>query len=304
MADAAPRHRMTKLERADAALGLLLILPAAALLALVVIYPVFDLIKTGFYALKLSEGPAAPRFIGLANFARAWGDATLWESLRTTLILVGVTVPGALLAGLGLALLANRAVHAKWLIRLAMLMPWMLPLVFTGLLFRWFFDYKLGLVNDVLTRIGLAAPQWLSSPSLAMAAITVAIIWKTSSFVAMVLLAGLQSIPRSLYEAAEIDGAGRWSQFYEITLPMLRPAIIVALVFRTITSIQTFDIPYAMTGGGPGNSTETLAMYIQKTSIDFLDFGYGSALATLMFLVSMAATSFYLKYIHRDPAKA
>ena len=304
MADAAPRHRMTKLERADAALGLLLILPAAALLALVVIYPVFDLIKTGFYALKLSEGPAAPRFIGLANFARAWGDATLWESLRTTLILVGVTVPGALLAGLGLALLANRAAHAKWLIRLAMLMPWMLPLVFTGLLFRWFFDYKLGLVNDMLTRAGFAAPQWLSSPSLAMAAITIAIIWKTSSFVAMVLLAGLQSIPRSLYEAAEIDGAGRWSQFYEITLPMLRPAIIVALVFRTITSIQTFDIPYAMTGGGPGNSTETLAMYIQKTSIDFLDFGYGSALATLMFLVSMAATSFYLKYIHRDPAKA
>ena len=304
MADAAPRHRMTKLERADAALGLLLILPAAALLALVVIYPVFDLIKTGFYALKLSEGPAAPRFIGLANFARAWGDATLWESLRTTLILVGVTVPGALLAGLGLALLANRAVHAKWLFRLAMLMPWMLPLVFTGLLFRWFFDYKLGLVNDMLTRAGFAAPQWLSSPSLAMAAITIAIIWKTSSFVAMVLLAGLQSIPRSLYEAAEIDGAGRWSQFYEITLPMLRPAIIVALVFRTITSIQTFDIPYAMTGGGPGNSTETLAMYIQKTSIDFLDFGYGSALATLMFLVSMAATSFYLKYIHRDPAKA
>ena len=304
MADAAPRHRMTKLERADAALGLLLILPAAALLALVVIYPVFDLIKTGFYALKLSEGLAAPRFIGLANFARAWGDATLWESLRTTLILVGVTVPGALIFGLGLALLADRAVHAKWLIRLAMLMPWMLPLVFTGLLFRWFFDFKLGLVNDALTRAGLAAPQWLSSPSLAMTAITVAIIWKTSSFVAMVLLAGLQSIPRSLYEAAEIDGAGRWSQFYEITLPMLRPAIIVALVFRTITSIQTFDIPYAMTGGGPGNSTETLAMYIQKTSIDFLDFGYGSALATLMFLVSMAATSFYLKYIHRDPAKA
>ena len=304
MADAAPRHRMTKLERADAALGLLLILPAAALLALVVIYPVFDLIKTGFYALKLSEGPAAPRFVGLANFARAWGDTTLWESLRTTLILVGVTVPGALIFGLGLALLADRAVHAKWLIRLAMLMPWMLPLVFTGLLFRWFFDYKLGIVNDVLTRAGSAAPQWLSSPSLAMAAITVAIIWKTSSFVAMVLLAGLQSIPRSLYEAAEIDGAGRWSQFYEITLPMLRPAIIVALVFRTITSIQTFDIPYAMTGGGPGNSTETLAMYIQKTSIDFLDFGYGSALAALMFLVSMAATSFYLKYIHRDPAKA
>ena len=303
MSDAV-RHRMTKLERADFALGLALILPAAALLGLVVVYPVVDLIKTGFYELKLSEGPADPKYIGFANFAKAWGDGTLWESLRTTVIIVVTTVPGALICGLGLALLANRAVHAKWLIRLAMLMPWMLPLVFTGLLFRWFFDFKLGLVNDALTRAGLAAPQWLSSPNLAMLAIVAAIVWKTSSFVAMVLLAGLQSIPKSLYEAAEIDGAGVWSQFTEITLPMLRPAIIVALVFRTITAIQTFDIPYAMTGGGPGNSTETLAMYIQKTSIDFLDFGYGSALATLMFLVSMLATSFYLKYIYRDPVKS
>ena len=304
MSAAPQRHRMTKLERADFALGLALVAPAALLLALVVVYPVYDLIKTSFYALKLSEGPADPRWVGLANFAQAMRDATMWESVRTTLVIIVTTVPGALVAGLGLALLANRAVHAKWLMRLAMLMPWMLPLVFTGLLFRWFFDYKLGIVNDVLGRFGMAAPQWLSSPNLATAAIVVAIVWKTSSFVAMVLLAGLQSIPRSLYEAAEIDGASQWRQFLEITLPMLRPAIVVALVFRTITAIQTFDIPYAMTGGGPGNSTETLAMYIQKTSIDFLDFGYGSALATLMFVVSMAATSFYLKYIYRDTGRA
>ena len=120
---------------------------------------------------------------------------------------------------------------------------------------------------------------------------------------ALVLLAGLQTIPRSLYEAAEIDGAGRWQQFVEITLPMLRPAIVVALIFRTITAIQTFDIPYAMTGGGPGDSTETLAMYIHKTTIDFLDFGYGSALAALMFVVSIVVTSGYLRYTRRDPGR-
>ena len=121
---------------------------------------------------------------------------------------------------------------------------------------------------------------------------------------ALMLLAGLQTIPKSLYEAAEVDGASTWQQFVEITLPMLRPAIFVALIFRTITAIQTFDIPYAMTGGGPGDSTETLAMYIHKTTLDFLDFGYGSALAALMFVLSMIVTSGYLRYTRRSGADA
>src|SRR2546425_90349 len=125
----------------------------------------------------------------------------------------------------------------------------------------------------------------------------------TLSSMALILLAGLQTIPRSLYEAAEVDGATRWQQFWEITLPMLLPSIFVALIFRTITAIQTFDIPFAMTGGGPGDSTETLAMYIQKTTLDFLDFGYGSALATLMFLISMIVTSGYLRYTRRSAGR-
>jgi trehalose/maltose transport system permease protein len=152
----------------------------------------------------------------------------------------------------------------------------------------------------VLARVGVEPLAWLTAPKLAMAAICIAIVWKSSSFMALMLLAGLQTIPRELYEAAEVDGATRWQKFVSITLPMLRPAIMVALIFRTITAIQTFDIPYAMTGGGPGDSTETLAMYIQKTTLDFLDFGYGSALATLMFVLSMIATSGYLRYTRRS----
>ena len=140
---------------------------------------------------------------------------------------------------------------------------------------------------------------WLSSPAPAFWAICIAIAWKSSSFMALVLLSGLQTIPKSLYEAAEVDGASTWQQFIEITLPMLRPAIFVALIFRTIAAIQTFDLPYAMTGGGPIDSTESLAMYIHKATLDFLDFGYGSALAALMFVLSMAATSGYLRYTRR-----
>ena len=117
---------------------------------------------------------------------------------------------------------------------------------------------------------------------------------------ALILLAGLQMIPKSLYEAAEVDGASRWQQFGHITLPMLMPSIVVALIFRTITALQTFDIPYTMTKGGPGNSTETLAMLIHKTTIDYLDVGYGSTLAVCMFVLSLCVTAFYLKRVGRS----
>ena len=190
----------------------------------------------------------------------------------------------------------------KWPVRLGLLLPWALPVVFAGLIFRWFFEYQVGLVNNALIAVGFTPIAWLTTEVPAFFAVCVAIIWKSSSFVALVLLAGLQTIPKSLYEAAEVDGASTWQQFREITLPMLKPAIIVAMIFRTITAIQTFDIPYAMTNGGPGTATETLAMFIHKTTIDALDFGYGSALAVLMFIVSLVLTSGYLRHTRRDPS--
>jgi len=212
-----------------------------------------------------------------------------------------ITVPGALVAGLGLAMLANLPFRHRWPVRLALLLPWALPLAFVGLIFAWFFHTEFGVINDVLHRLfGIAPTMWLLSPKLAFTAICLAIIWKTSSFMALILLAGLQMIPKSLYEAAEVDGASQWQQFWQITIPMLMPSIIVALIFRTITALQTFDIPVTMTHGGPGNATQTLAMLIHATTIDYLDVGYGSTLAVLMFLISLVVTGFYLKRIGRS----
>jgi multiple sugar transport system permease protein len=282
------------------ALGALLLAPAAVLLLVIVVYPIATLFFDSLHSVDNANPGAGARFAGLANYARAFADERFWHSTWNTVLFIVVTVPGALLVGLGLALLANMPFRVKWPVRLGLLLPWALPLVFAGLIFRWFFEYQTGIVNDLLARIGVEPLQWLSSPTLAFAAICVAIVWKASSFMALMLLAGLQTIPRSLYEAAEVDGASRWQQFLEITLPMLRPAIFVALIFRTITAIQTFDIPFAMTGGGPGDSTETLAMYTYKTTLDFLDFGYGSALAALMFVLSMVATSGYLRHTRRS----
>jgi len=167
------------------------------------------------------------------------------------------------------------------------------------LIFAWFFHTEYGVVNDVARRLGATTEpvMWLLRPNWAMTAICLTIIWKTSSFMALILLAGLQMIPRSLYEAAEVDGATRWQQFWQVTLPMLMPSIVVALIFRTITALQTFDIPYTMTKGGPGNATETLAMLIHKNTIDYLDVGYGSTLAVFMFIISLGVTAIYLRRI-------
>ena len=293
----------TRKDLSERALGALLLAPAALLLLLIVVYPIATLFWNSLHSVDQANPQAGETFVGIDNYTRAFTDDRFWASTLHTVLYIVVTVPGSLLVGLGLALLANQPFKVKWPVRLGLLLPWALPLVFAGLIFRWFFEYKTGVVNNWLVALGLEPPQWLSDPTLAFWAICIAIVWKASSFMALMLLAGLQTIPRSLYEAAEVDGATRWQQFWEITLPMLRPAIFVALIFRTITAVQTFDIPYAMTGGGPGDATETLAMYIHKTTLDFLDFGYGSALAALMFVISMVATSGYLRYTRRSSGR-
>jgi ABC-type sugar transport system permease subunit len=282
-------------------LALLLLAPAFLLIALIVVYPIGKLIFNSFFDLRLSGGDGSSNFVGVENYVLVWNDPEFWNAAINTILITLITVPGALIVGLGLAMLANLPFKRKWPVRLALLLPWALPLSFAGLIFAWFFHTEYGVVNDVLDRLGQnEATMWLLRPNWAFAAICLTIIWKTSSFMALILLAGLQMIPKSLYEAAEVDGASKWQQFWQITIPMLMPSIIVALIFRTITALQTFDIPYTMTKGGPGNSTETLAMLIHKTTIDYLDVGYGSTLAVFMFVISMLITAFYLKHVGKQ----
>jgi ABC-type sugar transport system permease subunit len=285
-------------------LGWLLLAPAFALLALIVVYPIGKLLFNSFFDLRLSGGGGGAKFIGWENYALVLEDKAFWNATKNTVLITLITVPGALVVGLGLAMLANLPFRRQWPVRLALLLPWALPLSFAGLIFAWFFHTEYGVVNDVLRRFGLSdagdPTMWLLRPNWAFAAICLTIIWKTSSFMALILLAGLQMIPRSLYEAAEVDGASKWQQFWQITIPMLMPSIIVALIFRTITALQTFDIPYTMTKGGPGETTETLAMLIHKTTIEYLDVGYGSTLAVFMFILSLGVTAVYLRRIGRN----
>ena len=295
---------MRALERfkdpSDKTLAVMLLAPAALLLCLIVVYPIGRLIWNSFFDLRLSGGGGA-KFIGIENYVLVMQDKAFWNATWNTVLITLITVPGALVVGLALAMLANLPFKRKWPVRLALLLPWALPLSFCGLIFAWFFHTEYGVVNDVLRRFGEPEPtMWLLRPNWAFAAICLTIVWKTSSFMALILLAGLQMIPKSLYEAAEVDGASKWQQFWQITIPMLMPSIIVALIFRTITALQTFDIPFTMTKGGPGEATQTLAMLIHGTTIDYLDVGYGSTLAVCMFVLSLFVTGFYLKRIGRN----
>ena len=325
---------MTRLNRfadpGERTLAVLLLAPAAVLLALIVVYPIGKLVYNAFFDLRLSGGQHAP-FVGFDNFASALQDGIFWNAAWVTVSLTLVSTIGALLVGLALALLANLPYRIQWPVRLALLLPWAMPLAFAGLIFAWFFNTDYGVVNDWLARIGIAPRSWLLSPGTAYAIarlrlrhrdlILAAIIASSTfplvtllvpifetmralgilnTYPALILLAGLQMIPRSLYEAAEVDGATRLQQFREVTLPLLVPSIVVALIFRTIAGLQTFDIPYTMTRGGPAHATQTLAMLIHDTTIDYGDIGYGSALAVLMFLLSMVVTAFYLRRIQRD----
>ncbi|WP_087001254.1 carbohydrate ABC transporter permease [Rhizobium sullae] len=294
--EAQPANWTRWLDLSDRSLAGLLLAPAAILLALIIGYPVCRLAYTSFFNLSLTSGLPA-EFVGLDNYRLMIDDPVFWETTWNTVLITLITVPGALLVGLGLALMANLPFAMQWPVRLSLLIPWALPLSFAGLIFAWFFHSEYGVVNDVLNRLGFEGIIWFNSPNWAFAAICLTIIWKTSSFMALIILAGLQTIPRSLFEAADVDGAGPLRQFFEITLPLLKPSIVVALIFRTITALQTFDIPYMMTGGGPGTSTSTLAMYIHQNTVSFLDLGYGSALAVVMFALSMCVTAVYLRMI-------
>jgi multiple sugar transport system permease protein len=228
-----------------------------------------------------------------------WNDARFWNAFSVTLLIVVASVAGSFLVGLPLALLANVESRWRWLVRIALLIPWAMPRVLVGVMFAWLFNYSNGVVNDVLRRLAIEPPLWLSRGDPAMWAANITIVWATSAFVGLILLAGLQSIDGALYEAAMVDGANPWQRFWAITFPLLQPSIAVALIFRTLTAIQTFDIPYAMTQGGPGRSLETLGIYVSATT-NSLNIGYASALSVALFLLSLAITILYLRWIYTD----
>ncbi|MDY7020950.1 MAG: sugar ABC transporter permease [Cyanobacteriota bacterium] len=290
--------KTTNLEQSQKLTGWLLILPALLVIALVFIYPIARAFWLSFFTQNLGT-QLQPLFSGWKNYSRLLGDGRFWQSLWNTSIFTLISITIELVLGMGIALILNQNFRGRGFVRTSALIPWALPTAVMGLAWAWIFNGQYGIVNDILQRLGLMETSitWLGDPTRAMLALIVAEVWKTTPFIALLLLAGLQSIPAALYEAYAIDGATPIQSFRKITLPLLRPQIIIALLFRFAQAFGVFDLIQVMTGGGPAGATETVSIYIYATIRRYLDFGYGAALVVVTFLLlvtTVAIASFFL----------
>lgn len=276
----------------------LLLSPAVLATLLVVFYPMLQAGITSLYQNILWK-PKGLKFIGIDNFIAISQDPVFWASLGRTALWIGITVPLQLLLGFVTALLLNQEFRWRTLARSLILIPWALPSVVIGLMWSWIYHPQVGLLNDLLMRVGIlnTAVPWLANPDTALYSIIAALVWQGFPFFAIMILAGLQTIPANLYEAAAIDGASTWQQFCEITLPGLKSVLVTAVMLRIIWVANSMDVIYVMTGGGPGYATHTLPLYAFKRTYSSMDFGYGSALAVSFSLLLLGLIILYLRRV-------
>jgi ABC-type sugar transport system permease subunit len=273
-------------QRREARLAWVLVLPAIGTIAMVAVFPIAWTFWESLHLDDLRMPWLGRPYVGLANYAEAFDDSRFWIALAHTGVFVTASVTIELTGGLLLALALARLSGGSSAMRTAMLLPWAIPTVVAALVWRFMFESPGGLANAAAAAVGLTPFNWFADPVMAWVPLVLADAWKTTPFVAVLLLAGLQTIDRSLLEAAAVDGAGSWRRFTEITLPLLRPALLVAFLFRTLDAFRVFDVVYIMTGGGPGTATEPIALLTFITLLQNLRFGYGAALSVIVFVLA------------------
>ncbi len=273
--------------------GLWLVLPAVLVLLLVYAYPIGRAFVLSFFTENLSTNlEAVPT--GFNNYVRMFLDSRFWNSIWSTTIFTAVSLALELVLGMSFALVLDQSFRGRGPVRTIAILPWALPTALIALAWRWIFNGEFGVWNDMLINwfhIIDEPVNWLGHPVWAMVSAIAADVWKTTSFVAILLLAGLQSIPQELYEAHEVDGATPWQSFTQITIPLVMPQIIIAMLFRFAQAFGIFDLLIVMTGGGPGGATEMVSLYIYDTIMRYLDFGYGAALVVVTFLILISVVA-------------
>lgn len=281
------------------ALPYLLIAPTLAVLVALSIYPLIYAVKV---SLQIDAG-AGVRW-SLQNFTRLAADDFFRSALAHTLVYTIIALTFEFLLGLGLAVLLNRAMRGRSFFRAALLVPMMLPPVVVGVVWRLMLNPNFGAINGTLKGVGLNtdALTWTASPTLAFASVIMVDIWQWTPFMFLILLAGLQAIPEEPYEAALIDGSSAWQTFRHITLPLLKPAILIALLLRTMDLLRVFDQIFILTEGGPGSATETVSLYIYRTAFRFSDFGYAAAMSFVLLLLTNVISLLYIRLLQRQEA--
>ena len=278
------RRRRSVLQRRQTRLAWLMLVPALLVVALVTIFPLARTIYQSFTNQQfLALEPT--KWIGFKNYRDLWQDSQFRHSIWVTIKFTLITVFFEFVLGMIIALVVNSNFKGRGVMRAVMLVPWAIPTVISAQMWKWMYDDVFGVINDAGIRLHILhhSVAWISQPNTALASVAAVDIWKTTPFVALLLLAGLQVVPRELYEAANVDGASRLQQFWRITLPLLRPAILVALIFRTLDALRVFDVFYVFFGSRP--DTQTMAIYDQNTIVSTGDVGYGAAISVAIFLI-------------------
>jgi multiple sugar transport system permease protein len=293
-------------ELSERALGLFLLAPMTIVLLLVIAYPLLDSLILSLYRVNLANPEQGQPFVGFGNYLYAFKQPAFWYAVERTVYFTVLSVALELGLGLLFAVLLNESFRGQLPARLAMIAPWALLTVSNGVLWAWILNPTYGVANMLLVKAGiLAAPKaWLSDTFWTMNVIILADAWKTVPTMTLLLLAGLQPIPHALYEAASVDGASRWQQFTRITLPLLRPVILVAVALRTIGAFRVFDIIFVLTGnGGPADSTKTISFYVYDQAFRYLYFGYGAAVSWLTTAFVLALIMIYIRLLSSDDSR-
>lgn len=272
------------------------ILPVVLIIALFAIYPLIHAVRMSFYRYLLTR-PGDHPFVGLGNFANVINSYYFKNALKITGMYTLQAVIGVILFGIGVALLLNSKVKLAAPLKIVILLPWAIPSVVSGLLWKWILNADFGILNGILYAAGIIKSYipFLADPALAKLSLVMAFIWKEGPLAAIFLLAGLQLIPDELYEAAKIDGGGGWKVFTNITLPLLRPVLLVIAVYETMTAILTFDTIYVMTGGGPADSTALISWFAYAEIFKSLNLGNGIALSIIIALITLVLIMIYIR---------
>jgi len=280
--------------RRELVFPLLLLTPALAVLLSLSIYPLIYSIT-----ISLQRETADGLKWTLANFARLGSDSFFLTAMAHTFVYAAATLVLEFSIGLGLALLLNTQMRGRGFFRATLLVPMMLPTVVVGVVWRLMLNANFGAINGTLKEFGLNTESltWTASPRLAFLSVIVVDVWQWTPFVFLVLLAGLQAIPQEPYEAALIDGSSRWQTFRYVTLPLLKPAILIALLLRTMDLLRVFDQIFILTEGGPGFATETISLYIYRTAFRFFDFGYAAAMSFVLLALTNVISTIYIRLL-------
>ncbi len=294
--------RLSRRQRQELGLAAFLITPALLIMAVVTIFPLLRSLWVSMHKWDLMRPQEGHPFVGLDNYADILADPIFWSSVWVTLLFVALAVAIEICLGLAIALLLNRGLKGQGFVRLMALLPWAVPAVVNGIMWKWILNPSYGALNGFLFSLGVIDTYiiWLGSPLIALIMVVLADVWKETPFIMLLFLAALQTIPRDLYEAARVDGATALQSLFKITLPLIRPTLFVAVALRTIWALKSFDLIYTLTAGGPSNGTAVLGYYTYLKSFVSLQLGRGAAVAYLMTLAVVVLVLIYQRALYRE----